>query len=298
MKWILNLPKLAWTTLALSSATVGMGGHWAQASQFTETALDQTQVIAIARPYGVETTKYDLLVLEQIPSKKQCWQEKADVSGPVMVDPLLLQFDFTGHCRRSTDSNGYSVRIDGQDYGLEYLLRIVPQGNELLLVATSRTGKAPALVIGSTRGLAAGFMKIQLNPGWQFTKRTFNGKPLGHFYFSTTQAALFNTPVQSAPSTPSTTTPAPTAPPAVTPSEPVPVPPPVSSNQPVPPAANSTEPVPAPPPTNSSNTLPPAETLPPPAPTPSNTSSPGPSPTVTAPRPTSKGPTVNDFRQF
>jgi hypothetical protein len=294
MKWILKLPQLALTTLVLS--VVSHSGHLAQASQFTETALDQTQVIAIARPYGVETTKYDLLVLEQIPNKRQCWQENG--TTPTLVDPLLLNFDFTGICRRSTDSNGYSVRIDGQDYGLEYLLRIVPQGNELLLMATSRTGKAPALVIGSTRGLAAGFMKIQLNPGWQFTKRTYNGKPLGHFYFSTTQAALFNPAVQSAPSTPSSTTPAPTAPPAITPSEPVPVPPPVSSNNPVPPAANPTEPVSPPLPTNSSNALPPAETLPPPAPTPSNTSSPGPSPTVTTPRPTSKGPTVNNFRQF
>ncbi|BFM39207.1 DUF3747 domain-containing protein [Synechocystis sp. LKSZ1] len=297
MKWIFNLPKLAWATLALSSVTVGAGSALAQASQFTETALDQTQVIAIARPYGVETTKYDLLVLEQIPNKRQCWQEKADVSGPVLVDPLLLQFDFTGICRRSTDSNGYSVRIDGQDYGLEYLLRIVPHGNELLLLATSRTGKAPELVIGSTRGLAAGFMKIQLNPGWQFTKRTYNGKPLGHFYFSTTQAALFNTPVQSTPA-PSTATPAPTVPPVVTPREPVPAPPPVSSNNPASPVSIPTEPVPTPPPTSSSNALPTAETLPPPAPNASNVSSPGPSPTTTSPRPTSKGPTVNDFRQF
>ena len=160
----------------------------AKASQFTETAVDQTQVIAIARPYG--DRKYDLLVIEQIPKKKQCWAESG--SMPVMVDPLLLNYDFTGICRRSTDSNGYSVRLDGQDYGLEYLLRIVPRGNELVLVGTSRTGKAPELIIGSTQGLQAGFMKIILKPGWQFTKRTFNNKVLGHFYFSGKQADVLN----------------------------------------------------------------------------------------------------------
>jgi len=160
----------------------------AKASQFTETAVDQTQVIAIARPYGDK--KYDLLVIEQIPNKKQCWAESG--SMPVMVDPLLLNYDFTGICRRSTDSNGYSVRLDGQDYGLEYLLRIVPRGNELVLIATSRKSKAPELIIGSTQGLQAGFMKIILKPGWQFTKRTFNSKVLGHFYFSARQADVLN----------------------------------------------------------------------------------------------------------
>ena len=160
----------------------------AKASQFTETLVDQTQVIAIARPYGEQ--KYDLLVIEQIPKKKQCWSESG--ANPVLVNPLLLNYDFTGICRRSTDSNGYSVRLDGEDYGLEYLLRIVPRGNELVLIATSRTGKAPELVLGSTQGLASGFMKIILKPGWQFTKRTFNNKVLGHFYFSGKQADVLS----------------------------------------------------------------------------------------------------------
>lgn len=171
----------------------------AKASQFTESLLDQTQVIAIARPYG--DRKYDLLVIEQIPKKKQCWAEIG--SMPVMVDPLLLNYDFTGICRRSTDSNGYSVRLDGEDYGLEYLLRVVPRGNELVLVGTSRSGKAPELILGSTQGLQAGFMKIILKPGWQFTKRTFNNKVLGHFYFSGKQADVLN-PSNVQPQTPIT----------------------------------------------------------------------------------------------
>jgi hypothetical protein len=149
------------------------------AATFDEQLIDSSQVIAIARPYG--ENKYDLLVVEQIPDKKQCWSESG--SNPVIVDPLLLNFDFTGHCRRATDSNGYSIRIDGQDYGLAYLLSVVPRNGELVLVGTPRTG-GPELVVARTRGMTKGLLKFVLEPGWQFSKRAFQGKELGHFYFS------------------------------------------------------------------------------------------------------------------
>ena len=192
MKLFFSLKLAALATLTMG--TVGFSASSAQA-QFTESAVDQSKVVAIARPYGAG--KFDLLVIEQVPNKKQCWSESG--SGPVVINPLLLNFDFTGHCRRATDSNGYSVRIDGQDYGLEYLLRVVPRGNELVLVATPRNPKLPELVLGSTQGLQSGFMKIQLYPGWQFTKRTFNNKALGHFYFSASQANIQTSSSQSQP---------------------------------------------------------------------------------------------------
>ncbi|EAZ92333.1 DUF3747 domain-containing protein [Crocosphaera chwakensis] len=157
-----------------------------KASTFSETALDQSRVIAIARPYGDD--KYDLLVIEQIPDKQDCWAESG--SNPVLVDPLLLNFDFTGICRRSTDSNGYSIRLDGNDLGLDYLLRLVRRDGELVLVGTPRTPGYSEIVIGSTKGMAEGFMKVHLYPGWQFTKRTYEEKVLGHFYFSGSQAAI------------------------------------------------------------------------------------------------------------
>ncbi len=157
-----------------------------KASTFSETALDQSKVIAIARPYGDD--KYDLLVIEQIPDKRDCWAESG--ANPVLVDPLLLNFDFTGICRRSTDSNGYSIRLDGNDLGLDYLLRLVRRDGELVLVGTPRTPGYSEIVLGSTKGMADGFMKIHLYPGWQFTKRTYEEKVLGHFYFSGSQAAI------------------------------------------------------------------------------------------------------------
>jgi len=175
-KW-LGLTILGMTTITslqfINSALAG-------SSPFSETPLDQEKVIAIASPFG--ENHYNLLVIEQIPGKKQCWSENG--SNPVVVDPLLLKFDFTGSCRRSTDSNGYSVRINGEDYGLDLLLGIVVKDNELVLVATNRK-TSEEIVIGRTKGLVAGgFLKIQLDPGWSFTKRTYKGKLLGHFYFS------------------------------------------------------------------------------------------------------------------
>ncbi|MEL4896649.1 DUF3747 domain-containing protein [Crocosphaera sp. Alani8] len=178
---------LKWATLAGVTLSSLIPVHLAvEASTFSETALDQDRVTAIARPYG--EGKYDLLVIEQIPDKRDCWAESG--SNPVLIDPLLLNYDFTGICRRSTDSNGYSIRLDGNDLGLDYLLRLVPRGGELVLVGTPRTAGYSEIVLGSTNGMAQGFMKIDLYPGWQFTKRTYQDKVLGHFYFSGSQAAI------------------------------------------------------------------------------------------------------------
>jgi hypothetical protein len=182
----LNLPLKITTLLTLSL------GSWlcsqvtpAQAA-FDEQSVEQADVIAIARPFG--QNKFDLLIIEQIPGKKQCWSEKA--GNPVTVDPLLLNFDFTGICKRATDSNGYSIRLDGQDLGLEYILRLVEKDGELVLVGTPRTGQFAEIVVGRTRGMTRDFMKIQLDPGWRFARRSFQGKPLGHYYFSGKRAEI------------------------------------------------------------------------------------------------------------
>lgn len=159
-----------------------------KAVTFDETQLDQNGVIAVARPYG--GGQYDLLIIEQIPGKQQCWSESG--TNPTVIEPLLLNFDFTGICNRATDSNGYSIRLDGQDYGLNYMLRIVQKNGELELVATDRANPSQEFIVGRTRGFASGFLKIQLEPGWRFSKRTYKGKKLGHFYFSGSAVAITN----------------------------------------------------------------------------------------------------------
>ncbi|MDV3000363.1 MAG: hypothetical protein N5P05_001969 [Chroococcopsis gigantea SAG 12.99] len=181
-KLLIKLAALA--TLSLT-AIVPFNSVKAQ-SAFEEQDIDQKEVIAVARPYG--NNQYDLLVIEQIPGKQQCWQENG--SGPAMIDPLLLNFDFTGICRRATDSNGYSIRIDGTDYGLNYILRLVERGGELYLVGTPRSPKDSEVVVARTRGLNRGFMKLVLEPGWKFSRRAFQGKALGHYYLSGNAAEI------------------------------------------------------------------------------------------------------------
>lgn len=164
----------------------------AKAATYEEETVEQENFVAVAVPYG---NNYNLLVIEQIPGKQLCWREDNSQQQPITIEPLLLNFDFTGSCRRATDSNGYSIRIEGEDYGLNYLLNIVQRNGELMLIGTPRTpGDSKAIIIGRTHGLKEGMTKIQLNPGWQFTKRTYQGKTLGHVYFSATREALQDVP--------------------------------------------------------------------------------------------------------
>ena len=159
----------------------------APAVTFDQQEIEQSQVIAIARPYG--NGQYDLLVLQQIPGQRQCWSETGN--NPTTVEPLLLNFDFTGICDRSTDSNGYSIRLDGQDYGLYYLLRVVKRNGELVLVGTPRTDSTqPEIVVGTTKGITPGFLKISLAPGWRFTRRAYQGQVLSHIYLTGDSSAI------------------------------------------------------------------------------------------------------------
>jgi Protein of unknown function (DUF3747) len=159
----------------------------AQANVFSETPVDDDRIIAIAAPYN--DGLHQLLVIQQVATDKSCWRESSAASGPVQVDPLLAYFDFTGICGRSTDSNGYSIRLGGQDLGWRYSLQTVKQDGDLLLVGMPTNNRnAPKLAIGHVGGWHEGFVKIHLNPGWQMSQRTYLGEPLGHIYFTNNQS--------------------------------------------------------------------------------------------------------------
>jgi hypothetical protein len=171
---------------ALATATVSTLSAFspALAVTFGQQEVEQSKFIAVAQPLAGNT--YKLLLIEQISNQRQCWSESS--SNPVKVEPLLLQFDFTGICGRGLDSNGYSVRMAEQDFGLQYTLKLMNRDGDLLLVATSNNDpKAQPIVIGRTNGIADGFLKINLDPAWRFTKRTYEGKTLGHVYFTADQ---------------------------------------------------------------------------------------------------------------
>lgn len=170
------------TITAVASAIVATGIPFlpSKAVDVSEEPVPKDQVVAVAVPAG--SIGYNLAVIEQIPGKQQCWSESG--SEPTIIDPLWTTFDFTGSCRRSTDSNGYSVRIDGQDTSLDYLLSLVPKGEGFQLVAQNRNDRSRT-VVGTTFGKAEGeYLRVYLNPGWQFTKKTIDGKAQGHFFFS------------------------------------------------------------------------------------------------------------------
>lgn len=150
------------------------------ATIFGEKKVDQDKFIAIAAPVG--ETSHKLLILEQIADNRACWSEFG--SQPTQVDPLLVDFDFTGICGRSTDSNGYSIRVDGEDLALQYSLRIVEKDDDLVLIGTPNDNESPQLEIGRANGLTNNFAKIHLNEGWQFAKRTYNDTTLGHVYLT------------------------------------------------------------------------------------------------------------------
>ncbi|MBV5260544.1 DUF3747 domain-containing protein [Synechococcus moorigangaii CMS01] len=142
--------------------------------------LTPGDVVAIAVPLsGGEA--YNLLILEQIDRNRSCWREQGN--SPTVIDPLLLEFDFTGICGRSTDSNGYSLRLGNQDMAWRYSLRLVKEENAVVLKAfdAENSWRSP-IEVGRTGGLTSGLLKINLNPGWRMAKRTYEGKTLGHIY--------------------------------------------------------------------------------------------------------------------
>ncbi len=172
---------------ALASILIGSSSALlpAKAIQTGEKELDQNQVVAVAVPGG---RFYNLVVVEQVAGKKSCWQESG--SQPTVIDPLWTTFDFTGICGRAADSNGYSIRLDGQDTSQDYGIDLVERNGEIQLVAVSRADRSRT-VVGKTFGKVDGqFLKIFLNPGWKFSKKTFDGKTLGHFFFSGDTAAI------------------------------------------------------------------------------------------------------------
>lgn len=240
-------PLRRFTFFSAAAAALAMALPWASAAQaaaqFEQQPIDPSRVIAIATPVRGGAL-HTLMVLEQVGNQRPCWQESG--GSPVRVEPLLLTFDFTGICNRLSDSNTYSLRISGQDLGLAYRLEVRRQGSDLVLVASplrDRANFAPIEIGRAAGGAVNDFVKLELNSGWQLTRRVYNGQALNHVYLTHDQP--LGVPVASA------TGPAPTPP-----SQPAPVNPPAqppSANPPLPTIPpQATNPLPPPPNTGSS----------------------------------------------
>lgn len=169
--------------VGIISVISGIPFSAAQTSQFSEQEIDQTKFILIAAPIG-SGGAHQLIILEQISDDQQCWHESGN--NPVVVEPLLLNFDFTGLCGRSADSNGYSIRRAEEDLGTRYLLKIRKTDADMVLMGVPdfKANGDPDIELGRTNGVTNGFAKIMLKPDWQLTKRSFKEKTLGHIYIS------------------------------------------------------------------------------------------------------------------
>lgn len=179
MKSYNRIQSLLLTLSAILSTTV-MAVPQAKAVSFQEQQLNQEQFAVLAVPFGYQ--EHRLEIIEQISGKQKCWQESG--VAPVEVDLLFLNFDHTDSCRRIINTNGYTLRLNGQDERVAHVIKIVENNGELQLVAFHKNPAQPNIVIGKTNGLRNGAMKIILNPGWQITKRVHQGQVIDHFYLS------------------------------------------------------------------------------------------------------------------
>jgi N-acetylmuramoyl-L-alanine amidase len=211
--------------LSLAAGSSGLATPAGAAVRFEQQEVEQSRMIAIAAPIG-SGQSHQLLILEQVNNSRPCWRERA--GSLTLVEPLLLEFDFTNICNRSTDSNGYSVRVAGEDLGWRYALRVVKQDGNLMLLAVPTIDRTtPPIQIGRVNGITSGFAKFSLNSGWRFTRRVYNGQPIGHIYLTHDQSL---TNLIAASPRPASLSPVVSS----RPSAPVPVPSPVASAPTVP----------------------------------------------------------------
>jgi N-acetylmuramoyl-L-alanine amidase len=177
------------TAVAVATLSTAWTASYALAAVFGQQEVDQTRFIAIAAPYSGGTS-HQLLILEQVKDTRPCWNVLGGT--PTIVDPVIRTFDFGGICGRSIDANGYSIRANGQDLGLAYSVRIIRRNQDLVLVGDPigcfnpdrRECPNPEFDIGHANGLTADFTEIKLNPGWRFTRRVLDDRPLGHIYLT------------------------------------------------------------------------------------------------------------------
>ena len=136
----------ALTATALGASAIASTSALAQ--NYGEQAIAADRAVAVAEPVA-NGRFYRLLIIEQLSDRRACYEEQP--GSPTVIDPLLLNFDFSGICGRSSDSNGYSVRIGNEDLSRQYRLQITRRGDNLVLVALPGALPGRANLTCSTR---------------------------------------------------------------------------------------------------------------------------------------------------
>lgn len=149
-------------------------------SLFGAAEVDPQRFVLVAAPIG-SGPRSQLNIYEQLNNRKPCFAVGQGLPAP--VNPLLSTFDFTGICGRYIDANGYSVRIGGTDLATVYRLMVTRGADDLKLLAVpTKAGAGPEMVVARSGGLASGFLKLELEPGWKLMRRRFGARSLGHLY--------------------------------------------------------------------------------------------------------------------
>ncbi len=160
------------------------------AQTFGNTPVNEANFLVVAAP-GSAAQPYRLLIMEQISNNRACWSIPNANVRPTEVNALWNTFDFTGVCRMQRDSNGYAVRLAGQDLaGARF--EVNNRNGDLLLQFAPSTTSRDRLTIGRTGGISStGFTQIHLDPGWSLTKRTFEGQVVSsHLIYFTNDLTL------------------------------------------------------------------------------------------------------------
>ncbi|MEL7329719.1 MAG: DUF3747 domain-containing protein, partial [Cyanobacteria bacterium J06559_1] len=166
----------------------------ANSSLFGMNETSQDPYILVAQPTSRlgGRQRYGLMIIEQKREEPLCYSTTG--SSPTQVDILLLNFDFSGICGKSTDTNGYLIRAAGEDLAFDPVIE--NEDGVLVLYASPRRSApegAERFVIGQTDGIAAnGFTQIFMKPGWRLTRQTYNDSVTGRTYIANdlTLAAL------------------------------------------------------------------------------------------------------------
>jgi hypothetical protein len=144
------------------------------AQTFGNIAINEANFLVVSVP-GSAAQPHRLYIVEQLQPSPACWSIVNPGGEPTQVNALWNSFDFTGVCRLQRDSNGYAIRLNGQDLsGVRF--EVNQRDGNLLLQFAPSTISRDRITIGRTNGISpTGFTQIDLDPGWSLTKRTFNG---------------------------------------------------------------------------------------------------------------------------
>ncbi len=150
----------------------------AAAAEFQALEVNQGDFLSVGIPGG-SLVPYQLWLIRKRQPGANCFSVSG--SNPGVVQPLWR--DNPSGCAPTSDSNGYSIRVGGQDLGSSYSLIVQESNGELVLIGRPLRGRA--ITIGRSGGISSnGYTEIKLLPGWRITQRAYQGSPLGHFYYT------------------------------------------------------------------------------------------------------------------